>query len=304
MTRWHCDDLVGRLTDPSNDNFNAEEAKKWKILALPAIAVENDPMGRQVGEALWPERFTHQFLEAARNLDPKGFSALYQGNPTPDDGDFFKKEWLKTYTPDELPKNLRKYVASDHAVSTRQDRDATVLLPVGICENGDIWVLPDVWWRREQTDVVAEAMLNIMRIHKPLMWWAENGHISKSIGPFLRQRMMEEGVFVAIDEVTPVKDKQTRAQSIQGRMSMGKVHFPKFAPWWAEAQNEILKFPGSTHDDFVDALALIGIGLAMQVRASRPRIAINEGPKPGTLGWCKKQAKFEKNRELLGLGNW
>lgn len=303
-TRWHEDDLVGRLTDPNNDSYNPEEAKKWKILALPAIAVENDPMGRAVGEPLWPERFTLEFLQNARQLDPRGFSALYQGRPTPEDGEFFKKEWFKTYDPDDLPKNLRKYIASDHAVSTRQDRDATVLLPVGICEDGDIWVLPEVWWRRAQTDAVVEAMLNLMKIHKPLMWWAENGHISKSIGPFLKRRMAEEQVYAAINEVTPTKDKQTRAQSIQGRLAMGKVHFPRFAPWWAEAQNELLKFPGSAHDDFVDALALIGIGLNSQVSASRSSEPINQGAKPGTLGWIKKQSKFENDRRIMSLNSW
>ena len=77
-TRWHEDDLVGRLTDPSNPKFTEEECAKWKIINLPAFAGDNDPLKRAEGEVLWPERFNIDFLEAQRNLDPRGFSSLYQ----------------------------------------------------------------------------------------------------------------------------------------------------------------------------------------------------------------------------------
>lgn len=289
MTRWHEDDIVGRLTDPGNKHYNAEEAAQWKIVSFPALAKEDDIMGREVDEPLWPERITKEFLVSQRRLNPRGFAALYQGDPAPEDGEFFKKDWMSTYLPHELPKNLRKYCSSDHAVSTAQDRDPTVLIPCGVDDDGTIWILPDVWWRREQTDVVVEAMIEMMRTHNPLVWWAERGHISKSIGPFLRKRMLEEEVFSAIDEVVPVKDKQTRAQSIQGRMSMGKVRFPGFAPWWSAAQQQMLTFPAGKHDDFVDALAYIGLGLGRVVSANKTR-----APKPtlrvGSIEWVKRNS--------------
>jgi hypothetical protein len=134
MTRWHEDDLVGRLTDPTNPHYNAEEAAQWKIINIPAIAGEDDILGREPGEALWPERFGLDYLESFRRRNPVGFSALYQQEPTPADGDFFKVEHAAHLSQQERPKNLRVYAASDHAVGTKQTNDRTCLLIVGVDE--------------------------------------------------------------------------------------------------------------------------------------------------------------------------
>lgn len=271
-TRWHEDDIVGRLTDPKNKCYNAEEAARWKILSLKALAGENDPLGRKPGESIWPERFPIEALHAQRRLNPKVFSSLYQGSPSPDDGEFFKAEHLVTYQQDELPKNLRFFAASDHAVGLKQTNDLTCLLPVGVDENDHIWILPDVFWQRKDAEVVVDAMINIIRYRRPLFWWAENGHISKSIGPFLTKRMMEEKAFCSILEMTPSKDKMTRAQSIQARMSMKMVHFPAFASWWSDARDQLIKFPSAKHDDFCvtgDALILMADGSEKEIRFVR-----------------------------------
>jgi predicted phage terminase large subunit-like protein len=305
MTRWHEDDIVGRLTDPRNPCYNDEVAQQWRVLALPAIAEDNDPMGRQKGDALWPERYGLDFLNEIRRLNPKGFSALYQGRPTPDDGDYFKKDWLKGYLPNELPTNLRMYCVSDHAVSTVQSADKTVLLPFGVDENDNVWVLPDVWWRRAATDQVVDGMIDLMVRRQPIKWGAERGHISQSIGPFLRKVQQERHIYTMVDEITPVKDKQTRAQAIRGRMAMGKVYFPKFAGWWADAEQELLKFPSARHDDFVDAMGLAGLLLSTLHGASRTIEKPPEGPKVGTLEWVKYSSKWEDTRKkLLQMGGF
>lgn len=305
QTRWHEDDLVGRLTDPMNPFYDPVEAAQWTVIDLPALALENDVLGRKPGEALWEERFPREFLLAQQRLDPRGFQALYQGRPSAEEGSFFRAQDLLTYKQDELPKNLRFYAASDHAVSTKQDRDKTALIPVGVDEDDNIWVLPDVFWRHAAADTVVDAMLNLMRTRKPLFWWAERGHITKALGPFLRKRMSEEGVYCSIVEVTPIADKQTRAQSIQGRTAMRKVRFPAFAPWWPEARDQLLKFPHGAHDDFVDALAYIGLGLAQQVAASNIARAKDHG-RPGTFRWFFNQIKREEaaRRRRLGSAGW
>lgn len=297
QTRWHEDDLVGRLTDPLNPCYSAKEARKWRIIDLPALAIDNDPMGRKPGEPLWPERFDQEYLESMRELDPKGFSALYQGRPSPEEGDFFKKDYIRTYRPGQLPQNLRYYAASDHAVGTDETHDFTCLLVAGVDQEDNIWIV-DAWWQRAITTTVVDAMLLFMRQYPIQTWWAERGHISKSIGPFLRKRMLEEKVYCAIDEQTPVGDKRTRAQSIQGRMAMGKVVFPEKAPWFQNAKSEMLKFDSGTHDDFVDALAHLGMGLSKQLRARKP-LALAQAPREGTLGHLKWETAQRERRERL-----
>jgi len=306
QTRWHEDDLVGRITDPMNSCYSAAEAKKWRIIDLPALAKEKDVLGRKEGEALWPERFPVSFLHEMREADSRGFQALYQGSPTPEKGNFFDGDRLRVYSrPTDRPPNdqLRFYIASDHAVSVKQDRDKSCLIPVGVDEHDNIWVMDDMVWGRFPTDVIVEKMIDLMAKYKPLYWWAERGHISKSIGPFLRKRMLERGTFCTVDEIVPVMDKMSRAQSMQARVAMGKVYFPSYAPWYQEARDQLLKFPYAAHDDMVDAMSYIGLGLAKQVRA-RPIRSVDKGPKAYTLGWIKKQTRDAEKVQQTRHGGW
>jgi predicted phage terminase large subunit-like protein len=308
--RWHEDDLIGWLTDPNHPEHNPRISGKWMHLYLPAIItdpelarllgvqleVPEDPdhrfmFGDRPMRPLWPERYGLDFFSEIKAQDSSAFEALYMGNPTPDDGEFFKREHIvpNMYSPAELPRNLRYYAASDHAVSTDQDRDATCVIVGGVDEAGTLWIV-DAWWQRKETDDVVDAMLDIMKRYRLLAWWAEKGHISKSIGPFLRKRMVEEHAFANVIEVTPAKDKMTRAQAIQARMSMGRVRFPSHAPWMQAALDEMLKFPMARHDDFVDALAHLGGGLAQQARAAPTRPQYTP-PKTGTLAWVKESSR-------------
>lgn len=298
MTRWHSDDIIGRITDPENEHYNSIEASKWKIIRLPAIAEEDDPLGRAPGEPLWPERYDLDFLMSQQRLDPLGFAALYQQTPTVADGTLFRRETIQRYEPNELPENLRFYAASDHAVGTKQRNDPSCFGVGGVDAQGNLW-MTELFWQRVAADRAVEMMLEMGAgadtAKRPLLWWAERGHISKSIGPFLRKRMLETGRLINVQEVTPVGDKEQRAQSIAARVALGKVYFPK-GPMWDKAIEEMMAFPNGLHDDFVDMLSLFGLGLTSQFGKSE-KVEKKE-PRFGSWAWVKaEQARADAARQ-------
>lgn len=304
LTRWHEDDLVGRLLDPKQTS--EEIAAEWEVLSLPALAEEDDPMGREVGDALWPERYPTKVLNNIRKvIGPRDWASLYQQHPTPEDGDFFTKEMFTPYQQDELPDPedmatfFRFYGASDHAVGKRQVNDRSCIGTVGIDHRGDIWIMPDIDWSRMAGDEQVDAMIRQMKTHRPTVWWAEKGQISASIGPYLRKQMMARSVSTWLQEKTPTADKRARAQSIRARAALRPIKVPAYMAWWGKALSECLSFPNGRHDDFVDWLAWIGLGLELEHGGAVPTLDRPEGPKVGSGSWVIMQAKAEQRAKKL-----
>src|SRR4029077_14934388 len=149
-----------------------------------------------------------------------------------------------------------------------------------------------------------ETVINLMAKYKPMLWWGEKGVITKSIGPFLRKRMHERRVWCSIDEITPIADKQARAQSIAARMNMGRVWFPRFARWFSDARDQLLKFRHSGFDDFVDTLSLIGLGLMKQVPSRGKPKAREDAPAEFTLAWVKENTKRAEREARAAMDGW
>lgn len=297
-TRWVEDDLIGKVCDPMHSEYDAESADKWTYINLPAIIEDQalaDAMGLTVGQPLWAERFSLALLNEAKKQNPETFSALYMGKPVPDEGNFFKQEMIVEYTPRQLPEELKYYATSDHAFKAKATGDFTVLLIWGVDHVGNIWLVDCVWKKMEPLECV-EKMCDLMLKWNPITWWTGRDHIVGVLGPFLKKRMQERKCFRTwIQDVSEKGDKQQKAQAIRGRMGQGMVKFPLQAPWFAKAKLEILKFDKAGHDDFVDAISLIGRVLDTLYGAAGPTVAKkDEMPKTGTLAWVRYAADKEK----------
>lgn len=265
-TRNHADDVQGRLFDPTNEHYDAATAKEWVRIRIPALSEgDGDPLGRPKDESGWPERFPSSFYIAKRNhaseIQRMDFMTQDQCNPVPEEGTWFKKRWLRFYDPKQMPPNLRNYVASDHAYRIKQKNDETCILKGGISPDSDIYIHPSTFWKRVETDALADEMFATIKDFKPAAWWAARDAISGSILPFLRRRMADEKVFFYIDDtITESRDLVQRSASIRGMFALGKIYLPLGWEHLDRAVKQLIEFPG-TKDDFVAALAMFGMGM-------------------------------------------
>lgn len=243
-TRWHEADLAGRLLAQQGAGGD-----RWHVVELPAIDA--------VGEALWPERFPLDALERIRTaIGPRDWSALYQGRPAPEEGEYFRRAWLRPYSAAPLRATMRTYGASDYAV-TKHGGDYTVHIVIGVDPAGDLYLL-DLYRERADAAEWVEALCDLVLRWRPMEWAEEVGQIRSGIGPFLDKRMHERGAYVVRRGFPTKGDKSARAQSIRGRLGQRGLYVPAGAPWLADFQDELLHFPVGVHDDQVDALGLIG----------------------------------------------
>lgn len=245
QTRWHDDDLAGWLL--------AEQARggdQWEVLCLPAIDGE--------GQALWPEWYPIERLREIQAVLPaRDWNALYQQNPIPDDGDYFKGDWFTEY--DVAPKGLSVYGASDYAV-TDGDGDYTEHGVFGMDANGNLYIL-DWWFGQTTSDVWIESKCDLIRKHQPQCWFGEAGPIRRAVEPFMVRRMMERNTICRIEWLPSIADKEARARGFQGLASMGKVYLPRHAPWKGHVLSQLMRFPAGKHDDAVDVCSLVGRGM-------------------------------------------
>lgn len=247
MTRWHEDDLAGRLLEQGG----------WDVLTLPAVSNEYTDNER----ALWPEWFPLDKLREMRaTLPARTWEALYQQSPTTESGAYTRREWFSDRRDQAPPVNV--YIACDFAVRQAgegSDPDSTELGVFGLSGDGDLYVLD--WWHG-QTDASAwiRELIRLIRQHRPRAVFGEGGVIRRAIEPFLVKQMRAERVHARLEWVNPIHDKATRGRSFQAMASMGRVYFPR-APWADRIIEQCVRFPGAREDDAFDVLSLMCLAI-------------------------------------------
>lgn len=228
QTRWHHDDLAGRLIKDG-----------WAFLNLPAINLD--------GGALWESQRPLAWLEEKRKLvGPYTWASLYQGEPRPRGGRVFED----AYTYDKLPASMRYYVGVDFAYSTKTYSDYSVAVVQGYSE-GKHYIL-DVVRKQVDAPAFAQNLSAIKRRYPTAKFIAHVSGVEKGIVDLVK---MQSGV--AIRAETAREDKFTRAQPVAAAWNQGKVLVPANAPWASALVEELSNFTGidDPHDDQVDALA-------------------------------------------------
>lgn len=274
MTRWHSDDLCGRVIDREHKELLAREEKlekdliqkiedneghkklyRFEIINLPAIASDDvvDPLGRAPGEALWPELFDLDALANLRiDMTASSWNSLYQGTPIDVSGGAVDAKWFKRYTiaPSKKTGDARRIVVSVDAANTAKERsDYTVITVWAEDVNRNHFLLDVVREQLEFTQLSAQIDIVCKR-------WEADALLVEAKGNGLAYcQLKKDGgspcPLIPIEVGTA--SKEFRFDEITPMFEAGQVHLPERASWLADFEKEILSFPNGKHDDQVDS---------------------------------------------------
>lgn len=277
QTCWSEDDLAGRLQRLMQEGGG----DVYRVVKFPAIAEEDEYLDaeyniyrssegdipehaykvRSKGEALHPERYTIDMLrKIERTLTKRHWSALYQQNPTPEEGLYFERDqFLPTV---DLPGNKPRargiiFQAWDYAVSNSTRSDYTVGVTMQQDFEDNVEVLDVVRGKWTSGNEIVEKMLDSWEKWRPDRLGAEDGVIYKTFSATLVKRARERNLPINVEVLrTMGNDKGIRAVPLQVLFQRGRIRFPKNAPWYEALEREFLRFmAGGIHDDQVDAAA-------------------------------------------------
>jgi predicted phage terminase large subunit-like protein len=261
MTRWHDDDLAGRL-------LNSVAAKSWTVLNLRSTAEEDDPLHRPLGEILWPGG-PEPLSVASGEISSRGYAALYQQRPSPETGTLFQREWF-SHRWKTLPAVRRGVIYLDGAWKTGLANDRSALA----CwvTNGRQYFAVDAWAGRvEYPDLktkVAAYWDRFKGIAPTMSFCVEDAASGIPIVQELRR-----STSIPIIGVPAQRSKFVNAESVTPEFEAGLVLLPESASWLDEWIEEHVAFPTAKHDDWVDTTSG-AIGKLRGSRASGASFAI------------------------------
>jgi predicted phage terminase large subunit-like protein len=242
LTRWHHDDLAGRIL--------ASEPDEWEVISLPAIAEENDLLGREEGEPLWSE-FGYDNEWAAKKkveVGSKVWYSLFQQRPTPDSGDIFKRDWIHFYK--TLPQLDEQLISVDASFKDKKDSDFCVIQAWGK-KGANKYLIDQVRDRMNFPQTVAAIRTFSAKHPKAHTKLVEDKANGTAIIDYLKKEIS------GMIPIEPMGGKTVRADAISPQWEAGNVFLPhpSICPWINDFIEELIQFPAGKHDDMVDAMS-------------------------------------------------
>lgn len=265
MSRWHVDDVAGRLIDGRLGD--------WHIVDLPGEAEENDPLGREQGEPLWPEILDAKWLEQKRvELGSYGFASLIQGRPRPREGGMFKWDWWQEIdVPPATGQFIRYWDTAGTADTGDNDPDYTAGALLTRLPDGRTAII-DIARFRESVATRDARLEQIARQDRAkyggrVKWWleTESGVGGTERTHQLIRRIQNTGVVCKADP-RPNVNKVLRAEPLASKAEAGNIVLCP-GEWRNEFRLEAADFPGGRHDDQIDAVAGADAKLAVRTSA-------------------------------------
>jgi predicted phage terminase large subunit-like protein len=255
-TRWHEQDLIGTLASEPG----------WTKIRLPALAEEDDPLGRAVGEALCPERFDQENLETTKKeVGEMIWEALYQQNPVAKGGNIIHGDWIKHYT--TLPQMDEIAIFADLTYKEGQDSDYTDVEAWGR-KGPDIYLISQIRAQMGFSDQI-EAIARMITLYpKAFHKEIEEAANGAAVIETLKQHVP------GIQAVKPKTSKEARLHAVSPVYRSGNVWYPdpSIAPWIKTNITEITKFPRWKNDDTVD-VATMAVSYFGRFHSSLQRLA-------------------------------
>lgn len=248
MTRWHEDDLAGRILKTDGD--------QWDVVSIPAIA-EVDDEHRRVGEALWEEKHSLDELEKQRARSPRNFEALFQQHPSVVGGNIVKRDWFEVVSQNDFnaikPSNVRVQFYLDTAYnkkSATMDNDPSGILGA-VCINGTMYITCCQKFFKEMPE-----LLHYLPLYCKANGYALGSKLSvepKANGLSVIQMLRDNTGLVVVRTPTPTESKSTRLNVCAPMVECGRVKLLE-GQWNEEFLNEVCAFPQAPHDEYVDVL--------------------------------------------------
>lgn len=242
-TRFHVDDIIGRLLKADKEN--------WLELNVPALCTdeENDVLGRKLGESHWPEFFPVKDLESTRKaIGEKDFNALYQGRPAGDQGAIFKEHWFSYH---EKNKSEYSYIYAtiDPAYKAERTNDYTAICIWGLDKQENKLHLIHYVLERMEFPEMEKLLPQLIKNWKIRAVYIEGRAAGMPLIQTLRRTTS-----ISIKELVPNKDKVLRANAVAPLVEAGVLSLYENLPNLQERLSELTSFPFIKHDDWVDSV--------------------------------------------------